>query len=79
MTEAYPTALRAELRALLEILRHSAGDLIVHVDNQQVVDGVRRGEKWCTAAVRDGADIGRLVWSALRDLSGIEVVKVKAH
>ena len=79
MSEAYPTALRAELRALLEILRHSAGDLIVHVDNQQVVDGVRRGEKWCTAAVRDGADLWRLVWTALRDLSGVQVLKVKAH
>ena len=79
-SETYPTVLRAELRALLEILRVTAGPIVIHVDNQQVVDGARNGRGWCCSPKRDGADIWRQVWDRLEDLEGlVEVRKVKAH
>ena len=59
--EPYPTVLRSELRALTEILRHSSGDLTVHVDNLEVVEGMERGQQYCCMPNRDGADIGREV------------------
>ena len=77
--EPYPTVLRAELRALLEILRHTAGDITVYVDNDQVVQGVQRGRKWCTSSRRDGADLWRSIWTILEELPSVRVVKVKAH
>ena len=45
MSVAYPCAIRAEIGALLEILRHIAGNVIVHVDNKEVVDGVAQGRQ----------------------------------
>ena len=77
--EPYPFALRVELRALLEILRHTAGGLTVHADNKEVVDGVANGQQWCCMAKRNGADLWRHIWAALGDLSGMRMVKVKAH
>ena len=79
LAENYPSVVRSELRALLEILRHMAGGLVVHVDNQEVVDGVQLGSVWGCAAGRNGADLWRSIWICLDDLSGAEVVKVKAH
>ena len=72
MDEPYPCALRAELRALLEILRHTAGNLIVHVDNKEVVDGVAQGRQWCCEAKRAGPTSGAafgihlMTWLAYR-------------
>ena len=79
VAEHYPSVVRAELRALLEILRHTAGGLVIHVDNKEVVDGVQLGAAWCCAANRDGADLWRSIWRILDDLADIHVVKVKAH
>ena len=79
-SERYTTVLRAELRALLEILRITTGPLTIHVDNKEVVDGVALGEDWCCDARRDGADIWRMIWAILNDLGElVNVVKVKAH
>ena len=77
--EAYPCALRAELRALLEILRCTAGNLVIHVDNKEVVDGAAQGRAWCCEAKRIGADLWRLIWDSLDELSSVQIVKVKAH
>ena len=77
--DAYPSALRAELRALLEVLRHTAGGVTIHVDNQEVVDGISRGQGWCCASNREGADLWRRIWQILPELAGVFVVKVKAH
>ena len=77
--DVYPSALRAELRALLEVLRHTAGGLTIHVDNQEVVDGISRGQGWCCASGREGADLWQNIWAMLLDLEDVLVVKVKAH
>ena len=79
LAEHYPSVVRSELRALLEILRHTVGGIVVHVDNQEVVDGVHLGRAWCCVAGRDGADLWRSIWHILDDLSEVEVVKVQAH
>ena len=77
--ETYTSVLRAELRALAEILGVSAGNLTVYVDNSQVVDGIALGREWCCFPKRDGADIWRDVWKILKGMDGIKVKKVKAH
>ena len=78
--EAYTTVLRAELRALAEILRVTVGPITVFVDNSQVVDGVQKGRKWCLHPKRDGADLWKDIWDRLDDLQGlVKVEKVKAH
>ena len=77
--DVYPSALRAELRALLEVLRHTAGGVTIHVDNQEVVDGISRGQGWCCASSREGADLWRRIWQILPEVTGVVVVKVKAH
>ena len=79
MAEPYPCALKAELRALLEILTHTASNLVVHVDNKEVVDEVAQGRQWCCDAKRVGADLWRRIWQSLENWSGIQVAKVKAH
>ena len=78
-SEPYPTVLRAELHALLEILRVTVGPIIIFVDNLEVVEGVANGERWCCHPKRDGADLWRSIWARLNDLSGlVRVEKVKA-
>ena len=77
--EPYTTVLRSELRALLEILRISAGNICIHVDNSQVVEGVQCGKQWCISSRREGADLWRGIWWLLEELQGVRVVKVKAH
>ena len=79
LAEHYPSVVRSELLALLEILRHTPGGLVVHVDNQEVVDGVQQGSLWCCAAGRDGADLWKSLWHILDDLAGVDVVKIKDH
>ena len=74
LAEHYPSVIRSELRALLENLWHTAGGLVVHVDNEEVVDGVQLGSVWCGAAGRGGAVLWRSIWHILDELSGVEVV-----
>ena len=71
MSEPYPSSLRSELRALAEILRHTAGNLVIHVDNKQVVDGVQAGARRCCSATLKGADIWREVWRSLNDSTNV--------
>ena len=78
-SEPYASVLRAELRALAEILRITCGPLDVYVDNAQVVEGVQLGREWGVGSSREGADIWREIWSMLDELQGIRVIKVKAH
>ena len=77
--ESYTSVLWSELRALLEVLRISVGNICIHVDNSQVVDGVQLGKQWCTSSRREGADLWRDIWRLLDDMYGVRVVKVKAH
>ena len=75
------SSFRAELNALLEALRATMPPVTIYVDNKAVVDGVQRGERWCTASGSSGADLWREIWGYLRELKGqeVQVVKVKAH
>ena len=68
------------MHALNEILRIAFGRLVVHVDNLEVVNGVRNGRRWCCNSKRDGADLWWHIWERLEDMPGlIGVRKVKAH
>ena len=80
--DLHPTAFRAELWAAVQALQHARVPVKLHVDNQGVVDGWRRGRGWCTAAARPAADLWKLFWSAADNIGadgGIDVVKVKGH
>ena len=77
----FPTSLRAELWALLQVLRHSCPPVTIWIDNAGVVAGFGKGGQWCVAACRPAADLWALIWDKVDDLggSGISVAKVKAH
>ncbi len=78
--ELYPSILRAELSAVLNVLRVALPPLVIHVDNAEVVRGFAQGHGWCTAPGRDGGDLWREVWTRMEDLGGgVRVTKVKAH
>ena len=79
INERYPTVLRAELHAVLGVLRVAHGPVRIHTDSQLVVDGFRNGRAWCTRPQRDGADLWVHIWRILRDIGGCQIVKVKAH
>ncbi len=53
-TEVYPSVFRAELTAVLNVLRVALPPLRIHVDNAEVVKGFQQGEAWCPAPGRDG-------------------------
>ena len=79
-SEPYTTVLRAELHALVEILRVTTGPIVIYVDNLEVVNGISNGQRWCCHPKRDGADLWRSIWARLRELEGlVRVEKVKAH
>jgi hypothetical protein len=75
--------LRAELWALLEVLRVCCPPLTIHCDNATVVSGIERGRGWCCSARRPHADVWRHIWRLLEDIelgpSGVRIVKCKAH
>ena len=66
LAEEHVSSFRAELTALYEVLRIAAGPITIYCDNEQVVKGVSRGEKSCTAARTDAADIWRKIWPLLK-------------
>ncbi len=78
--DIYPSVFRAELTAVLNVLRIALPPLTIHVDNAEVVKGFQQGEEWCVAPERDGGELWREVWVRMRDMEGeVKVVKVKAH
>jgi hypothetical protein len=79
--DAFPTSLRAELWAVLEMLRMALPPLRIWVDNKGVVDGWHRGRTWCCSSSRPAADLWKQVWDKLDDIGvdGIEVRKCKGH
>ena len=71
---------RAELKAVLAVLRIAVPPLRIHVDNAQVVRGFQQGKQWCVNSRSCGADIWREVWEVYDEIGGgVEVRKVKAH
>ncbi len=61
-SEVYPSVLRAELAAVLNVLRIALPPVVIHVDNAEVVRGFAEGPAWCCAVGRDGGDLWREVW-----------------
>ena len=79
--DEFPSAFRAELLAVERALAYACPPLTIHVDNQEVINGIQRGEIWCCASARPAADIWRRVWWRLNDIDSVNVhfVKVKGH
>ena len=51
-------------------------------DYQRVLDGLRKGRKWCCSAKRRDADLWRLIWDRYEELAEEGMLtpeKVKAH
>ena len=61
---------RAELTAVLEVLRIAIPPLRIHVDNAQVVQGFREGREWCVSSKSFAADLWRTVWEVYDDIGG---------
>ena len=78
--DAFPTALRAELRAVVMLLKHAVPPLTIHVDCKAVVDGWIRGREWTESSSRPDADLWRELWLRMEDVGpGISIVKCKGH
>ena len=81
--EVQRTIKRAELMAFLCFLERVIGPVRIHVDNEGVIDGLRRGESKCLKPRARDADLWIQMWEELHDLTerGIlmEVEHVKAH
>ena len=76
----FPTALRAELQAVLMMLRNALPPLTIHVGCKTVVDGWRKGKSWCTSSSRPDADLWAQIWRIKEDIGpGVEVIKCKGH
>jgi ribonuclease HI len=79
--DRFPTAFRAELRAVVQMLRHALPPLTIWTDNSGVVDGWTNGREWCCSSARSAADLWREFWWILGDmcLDGISIRKCKGH
>ena len=78
--EEHSTSYRAELKAVLEVLRIAVPPLTIYCDNLEVVKGRRKGKAWCTAAKKDCADVWRDIWFYLEDLGEeVKIEWVKSH
>ena len=68
LSERHVSSYRAELTAVLEVLRIAVGPTHVHCDNKEVVEGMARGEKACTASTADCADLWRKIWRIKKEI-----------
>jgi len=79
--DTFPTSLRAELRAVIQLLTLALPPLTIYVDNKGVVDGWANGRTWCCSSARPAADIWREFWRRIDDIGteGIAILKCKGH
>ena len=74
---------RAELFAVLVVLRSCLPPIRLHVDCALILRGIQAGERWCTHSGRPHADVWRMIWARLADIGlgqdGASFFKVKAH
>ncbi len=74
------SAFRAELKAVLEVLRIALPPITIYCDNAAVVRGFANGKDGCISSRARGADLWRRVWFLLDELGDeVRIVKVKAH
>ena len=81
--EVQRTIKRAEVTAFSCLLRKVIGSIKVHVDNNGIIDGLRKGEKECIKPRAGDADLWLKKWEELHELVKrgipVEVEHVKAH
>ena len=79
--DPFPTAFRAELRAVCELLMMAVPPLTVWIDNSEVLDGWSRGRHWCCSSSRSAADLWTIFWNKIQDIGdeGILLKKTKGH
>ncbi|CAK0843011.1 unnamed protein product, partial [Prorocentrum cordatum] len=72
---------RAGMWAFLKVLERMLPPGQVYTDHKGIVEGLQRGERWCTSWKRPHADLWRRIWHKVKDLDlDIHCVKhVKAH
>jgi len=78
--DLFPGSLRAELHAVVNMLRLALPPLTIWCDNQGVVDGYQKGKRWCCASTRPAADPWREFWRLIDDIGcGIVISKCNRH
>ena len=79
--DPFPTAFRAELRAVCELLVMVTPPITIWIDNKEVLDGIAKGREWCCSSARQAADLWRTFWHKMSDIGDEEVtfVKTKGH
>jgi ribonuclease HI len=79
--DPFPTAFRAELRAVVQMLELALPPLKIWVDNKSVVDGWAKGRTWCCSSARPAADLWRRFWDLIEDIGtqGLDIQKCKGH
>ena len=75
--DPFPTAFRAELRAVCELLFVVTPPITIWVDNKEVLDGISKGKQWCCSSARQAADLWRTFWHKMGDIDDDSVVFVK--
>ena len=77
-----PTAHRAEVMAILHILRRAEPPIVVATDHESAVKAFKRGKAYCCDRTRFAADLWRQIWDVVERLGGpsqVDLVWVKAH
>ena len=79
--DPFPTAFRAELLAVERVLAYAWPPVKLHIDNQEVINGISRGKLWCCNSMRPAADLWRKIWWRIDDIGidSLTFVKVKGH
>jgi len=79
--DLFPTSLRAELWAVIQLLHLALPPITIWVDNKGVVDGWARGRVWCCSSARPAADLWLQFWRLVEDIGieGIQICKCKGH
>ena len=79
--ERFVSAGRAELTAIVRVLRMAIPPLTIYTDNQGVLDGIAKGPLWCCASSRPAADLWREFWRIIDDIgmAGLLFKKCKGH
>ncbi|CAK0830576.1 unnamed protein product [Prorocentrum cordatum] len=72
---------RAEMWAFLKVLERMMPPGRIYTDHKGIIEGLQKGERWCTSWRRPHADIWKRIWHKVEDLDlDVNCVKhVKAH
>ena len=77
-----PTAHRAEILAILQLLRRAEPPIVVATDHESAVKAFKRGKAYCCDRTRFAADLWRQIWDVVEQLGGpsqVDLVWVRAH